>query len=127
MNMENVSFHVGIAPSKLRGIGSLVVRGGTAGWVQNMPVWCNLELNLIGQARHWRAVEKHRPTSDQPRHVQLFFVALALWEQTLLGINTISYRAGKELFSVLRFSEALGGASPWRTDPWLDPQRVCST
>ena len=51
---------VGIAPSKLRGIGWLLVIGGTAGHA----VWRNQELNLIGQARYWRAVEKHRPTSD---------------------------------------------------------------
>jgi len=57
--MENVSFLSGIAPSKLRGIGSFVEIGGTAGgYTWQHAVWCNLELNLIGQARHWRAVEK---------------------------------------------------------------------
>jgi hypothetical protein len=39
LNMENVSFSAGIAPSKARGIGSLIVIGGTVGgYTDNMLV-----------------------------------------------------------------------------------------
>ena len=44
LNMEDVSFSVGIAPSKARGIGSFIVVGGTAGgYTDNM--WCDLISN----------------------------------------------------------------------------------
>jgi hypothetical protein len=109
-------FSVGIASSKARGIGSLIVIGDTtSGLHRQHVVWPSPELNLIDQARHWRAMEKHK-TLIRPYQGTCSLFATEICSMGHPGLSWQRYEQaitrGRNLFSVLHFSGTLWAPRP---------------
>jgi hypothetical protein len=101
--MDECIISVGIAPSKVRRIGSFVVIGGTASGYTD-SIWCGSNLELAGLIKHaiGARVEKHRCTPDleyQGTCVACFEkVVLSGTPRALLAENTNKLSRGGERF-----------------------------